>query len=257
MSRHILLITLITIALATRPAQLQALDPELRLGPHEVVAGLDLRSKLVDNGGLRHNDVVTRAYGRGRFHGVGLQLDAFIAVGNDHLRDTDAGEIPQMSVRIDYLIDMPWFQMIPRYTMITYPAFSNVDEAHWLGLDAWVLLPWEGVEAGASVDFDLDDNYGWHAAIGSRQFLQTSGIDLHAWQLLNYGSSDYHQYLGAGDRRGLTTLNLGGKVTVPLPFIHSWITAGLDGHWWLNSRDRAAVENSTELIMSFGFEFRL
>ncbi|MFW5860197.1 MAG: hypothetical protein ACOCYP_09240 [Planctomycetota bacterium] len=247
---------LLALIIATGAAP--ALESELFLGPEEVVAGVEILSQHIEDGAIRLDDVSTRLYGRGRYANVGVQLQTWIAIGDDDARRIDSGEFTEISGRIDYLYETDTFQLLPHYIVNGYPAYENVDEAHWLGADFWYLLPWEGVEIGTSFDYDIGDEYGWFASIGARQFLQNAPVDFRSWQILNFGDTDYHQrYTSGADNDGLTTFELGGEVIVPMPWINGWITGKVEGHWWLDSKDKDRLEDSAEMVIGFGGQFRL
>jgi hypothetical protein len=188
-------------------------------------------------------------------------------------------ETTQLTLGVDYLIEMQdVFQILPHYEFVTYPNWREAPykaDQHWLGVDAWYLLPIQGMEVGASVDYNpiynsrRDDNTGSggghghdiRSAIAARQMIQDAPMDVTFYQVLNFGSSSYKMsFFGMDDEAGVTTLDLGLRYVTPFFINEFWITARLEGHFWLENDDREALRiagrNTSEVIMAVGFEWK-
>ncbi len=288
---------------------LSAVETDLRLGLHEVVAGLELRSQHVTAGREYSDEPAVAAKVAGRLFNFGISTEAIGALTDDEYNAVKGGEVREATLRLDYLIEIPrdymWFgaQIMPHYKIEWEPdqSLQSNKEPHWLGVDAWIMLPLEGSEIGGSFDIDADDNHGWHASAGARQFITYAPVDLSFWQVVNFGGSRYHQYrTDVTDKRpeedflllqtavfgikngipannfkpfviyqaidsanrthkpaeGITTIEAGAKVTMPMIWENSWATISCEGQWWVQRRDRHAVRDNFELIIGVGLEYR-
>jgi hypothetical protein len=251
----------VAVALAAAfAAPLSAVEPDLRLGPAELVGGVELQSQFVEHGAVRVDDTTAHSYVRGRFFNVGLEVQSWLAVGDDDRRNMDHAEIPEVRLRLDYLWEMEGlFQILPHYQTSYYPAYgSRIAEPHWIGVDGWYLLPWEGMEVGGSFDFDAADDHGWWGSVAGRELVQAAPLDFLFWQALNFGDSEFHRnYLTGVDTSGLTTFELGARVTLPLPWDYTWFTGNAAAFWWLDEDNRDALRDDAEFVISFGAEARM
>lgn len=283
MSMHLISRSFLVCACALMAlGQAAAVDHELRLGPNEFTAEINILNKQIDQGATRLDAITAHAEVSARFYGFGVTLDGWMAIDDDEFRDIGVGEITELRARVDYLIEIPdVIQILPHYETSYYPATGNSatgdglqrqrildvldpfrterwgDEPHWLGVDAWLMLPWEGFEVGGSFDFDVAKNAGWRGAVGARQFVQIGNLDLAFHEVLNFGNTRYHDFLIGSNARGLTTIEAGMVATLPLPWEYLYVTANLGGHWWLQSKDRNVLADSVEIVGGLGIEFRL
>ena len=153
--RRTALLTLASLATAA------AADAELRLGPEEFILGTELANVQVEHSATRVDDAVLRPYVQGRFWNIGLDAEAWLALGDDEDADIDTGELTEAAFRVDYLFEMQdIFQLLPFYQNHTYVELDPddaVEDAHWLGLDFWYLTPFEGLEVGGTFAVDGGD----------------------------------------------------------------------------------------------------
>ncbi len=237
-----------------------AVEPTLEKGPDDWHGSFKFLSQQVDDGAQRFDDLTAQTSFSGRFANVGLQVDTWTSFDTDKATNVDFGEFTELRLRLDYLVELDdvGLQIIPHLQTSSYPEISNADEPQWFGVDAWYMLPVEGIEIGASFDTDLDDHHGSFFSVGVREFFQDDGFDLVAWQSLNAGSEDYHAYLGGDpDTSGFTTLELGFEALMPLPWQGLWMSGGIEGHWWLDSNDQdARNDDMAEVMFSIGVHLR-
>ncbi|MBA2480302.1 MAG: hypothetical protein H0V44_06550 [Planctomycetes bacterium] len=277
-------LTLVAGFTGTVDAAVSNVDPAQQTGPNDLVLRTEFLSKHIDHGIIRNDDATARLSASGRWgfidtpgarQGLGAHLNAFFAIGEDQRQNppTSPFECTELDFKVDYLYealdnsDIPLFQIIPHYEFITYP---NVNEQQnylkfrqsWLGIDAWYMLPWEGIEVGGGTDWNLNsDAHMFRAAAGAREFYQDAPFDLAMWQLINFGNRAYKTYF-AGDNRksGFTTLDVGGKVTLPLPWNEFWTYVQAQAIYWVDSQDRkvlhAAGIDVGEFIIGIGVEWR-
>ena len=212
-------------------------------------------SEQVDRGGTRSSEPVAYGLASIRYANVGFQGEMWLALQDDDDRSVDAGDNTEMRFRLDYLFEkQDFYQIIPHLEQSYYPSLpSSVDEPLWLGVDFWYLLPWEGIEAGGSLDIDLDDNYGVYGSIGLREMYQNSPVDVLAWQVLNFGDEDFHEAWTGSDSAGLTTLELGVDVTLPMPWVNSFITFTAEAHTWIMSDDRDNLDDDSTFTIGITF----
>jgi hypothetical protein len=248
-----------------------ALETELQLGETDnIVAGVELLNKHYTNEAVRHDDVTAHGYANVRWYDIGLTLDGYLAVDGaiSPTTDVDTGETSEVTARLDYLFEITDIaQIIPFFEATAYPNDTGRGRFHWLGTDGWYMFPWaEGLEFGASAAYNLNDEvetglheHHWIGSVGSRYFWQDAPIDMMAWGLLNLGSRSYHEITSGTDNQGFTTANIGGKITLPLPYDAWWTFLRLEGNWWLDSEDRDSIRSfggdPSEIIIGIGAEF--
>jgi hypothetical protein len=271
-----------SLALCAVAASALAVEPSLRLGPDEIVVGVDMVNQHVDQGAVRSERLTLHGEAAFRIANIGLTFDAWMALADDPSRELEVGEFTEMRLRLDYLIEIgDSLQLLPHYETSIYPAAGDSstgdglqrdqildvlnpfrpedwgDEPHWLGIDAWYMLPWEGMEVGGSFDYDLGQNTGWRGSAGARQFIQIANLDLAFYEVLNFGNKPYHDFLIGSQGSGLTTLELGARVSLPLPWEGWLVFATGEFHWWVDSDDRRAIDDPVQLVGGFGVEWRI
>ena len=226
------------MALSAGLSQMHALESELQLGPQDARLSAGLLDKHLVEGALRSDDVALGGLARGRYENIGLGIRSVLAIGDDDQRDVDHGDLLEVDLWADYLITIPdYAQIIPRYRTSFFPYDDDADEPHWLGVDGWYLLPYEGLEVGASIEADLVGDWGWLGEIGARQLVQDvdTSLDLRFWQLIGIASADFHEQTTGAASGGFTTLELGAQASAPLPWEATWVHLRLETHWWLES----------------------
>jgi hypothetical protein len=247
-----------------------ALETDLQQGPDEVVAGGELLNIHYTHQVNHHEDVTAHGYVDYRFWDVGVHFDGYMAVdGNkNETPEVKSFETTEVTGRLDYLMEIPdMLQVLPFVEVTAYPNITGKAPFYWLGAESWYMLPWEGLEVGASAQYNLQDEtntarqeHHWIGAIGGRQFFQDAPLDLSFWEVFNLGSRSYHEISSGTDKQGLTTLNLGAKATLPLPWDDLWTFLRLEGNWWLNGDDRDSIEaagrDASEVIIGIGVEYR-
>lgn len=254
-------------------ASASAMETELQLGEQDnVVAGFELLNKHYTNNVVRHDDVTGHGFFTGRWNDIGLTLDGFAAVDGGTQSsglDVGTGETTEATARLDYLLEVTGIvQILPFFEISAYPNISGKAPFYWLGTDVWYLFPFmEGLEFGASAAYNLNDEtnssrqeHHWIGSFGARYFYQDAPLDYVVWGLFNLASRSYHEITSGTDKQGFTTFNVGGKLTLPLPWDQWWTFLRLESNWWLNSSDRDAVKavggDSSEVILGIGAEFR-
>ena len=270
---------LATVCLATMSiGAASAVETELQLGPDDLRIGAELVNKHYDQGVIRNDNVTAIGHLDWRFWDVGVHGDWYMAVNGDKTADISAGETTQVNLGVDYLFEMEdIFQIIPHYEFITYPNWVDVpykDDQHWLGVDAWYLLPWPGIEVGGGIDYNPfyngeTDEYkarggsGGHAlrgALAARQFYQNAPLDIAFYEVLNFGNGEYKKFLVGDEDEGLTTLDIGIRYVAPFFLDQLWMTARLEAHFWLEADDRDALDaagrNTSEVLIGIGFEWK-
>jgi hypothetical protein len=278
--------SLATVALATfTMGGACAVETELAKGPDDFLVGVDLLSKHYDQGRVLNDGVTAKGTIQGRYYDVGLKVDSYMVLGeelnNPYTGNRNTfGTTTQFDAKLDYLIEVEnLLQVIPYYQWVSYPNLGNVphsDQQHYLGVDAWWLTPLQGVELGGGVAYNpfynADENkYGtgggasnhdFKAGLGAREFYQHAPVDLVFWQLFNFGNQQYKQFtdpFNTTGGRGITTLDLGVKLTQPLFMKDLWTTLSLEGHFWLEKSDRTALRaaniDPNEIILSVGVEY--
>jgi hypothetical protein len=265
---------------AVAQAATEPLEYDLQKGPDDVVLTGELLNKDYDQGVIRNDNVTAHAGLTVRYFDIGLHLDDYMAIGGDPNlpRPVKSGETTQFNAGLDYLVEMTGvFQVLPHYLWETYPnlpkqPYKNQEE--WLGADGWYELPYQGLEAGFSFDYNpfyngQDDKFvaggglaghAFRSAIGARELFQHTPVDLIFWQTLNYGNGEYKNFLIGDDHTGFTTFDIGVKYTAPFYINEWWTVFRLEAHYWLEDRDRNILQRagleSTEIIIGFGFEWR-
>ncbi len=225
-------------------------EQNLQLGPDYLTLRGGFLSQQIDKGGARSTEPVIYALAGGRFNNFGLTGEGWIAMADDDDRAVEAGDNTEIRLRLDYLFEKEeFFQVIPHLEMSMYPSLpSSVEEPTWFGFDVWYLLPWEGLEVGGSIDFDVNDEYGMYGSIGLREFYQNSPFDLFAWQVINFGDGDFHSAWTGHDDPGLTTLELGVELTLPLPWEKTWINLSGEYHYWIMDDDRDHLPDDSYFV---------
>jgi hypothetical protein len=255
-----------------------AVETDLQLGPDDLRLGAELVNLHYDQGVVRNSNATLIGHFDARWWDIGLHGDWYLAANGDKSLDVTAGETTQINLGIDYLFEMQdVFQIIPHFDFITYPNLVEQpykNDQQWLGVDAWYLLPWPGIEVGASFDYnpfynaekddyDVTGGSGAHAlrgAIAARQFIQNAPLDIAFYEVLNFGNGEYKKFLIGDEDEGLTTLDLGIRYVAPFFLDQLWMTARLEAHFWLESDDRdyfrAMNENYAEILIGVGFEWK-
>lgn len=248
------------LAALTASTALVAVEPELRLGSDSAVVTSEILSQYVHDGALRSKATTWRNHGRVRYLGLGLQADLYATLEEDRRRELDTGDLVETRLRADYLIELPGLaQIMPTLRYQYFPAWEDefdVDEPLWLGVEGWYLLPFEGLEVGGSIDYDLLDEHGWFAEIGARQLAQIAPLDLQSWQLIGLGDGDYHAFTAGNDDSGLGALQLGGLATLPLPWNDTYATLRAEYSYWLRGTDRDSAPDNGQFSIGIGFEWR-
>jgi hypothetical protein len=180
------------------------------------------------------------------------------------------GELVDLNLKVDYLLQIngvypdggPFLQLIPHFEWNTYPYQPSNDlkkDQRWLGADMWWATPLAGVEIGANSDWNVAMP-GYRGAAAMREFYQAAPFDLAFWQVVNWGSTSYHNYWAGSDHRGLTYGNLGARATVPLAWVDWWVYGQADWTYWLSSEDRDRMSllnrDAGDLQFAIGIEFR-
>lgn len=237
---------------------LPAVEPELRIGPAEAVIGSEFLSQYVDQGAVRTEATTWHNSARIRYFDFGLEGEFFLLLEDDERRDLEAGEVVEADLRLDYLFEIEGYaQILPLLRYEYFPEWADdIDEPLWGGVEAWYLLPLEGLEMGGSVNADLLGEHGWYADFGLRQLFQQAPLDLTAWQLVSFGDKDYHAFTSGNRDAGIGALQLGVLLTLPLPWPDTYATLRTELSAWLDEDDRDVVEDDYEFVVGAGFEWR-
>lgn len=247
----------------------QAINPMLGGGgtadpgtPYYVGIETAVESKVLDDNRVVQDDAAIGLKGTFRAYGFGLTLDTDWALGQapDYSRPgktTNPGELVRTALTLDWALEIrdprqpkvPLLQLIPHFTMVTYPNQVDVyttdydnllkDKQRWLGLDLWWALPIEGVELGAGIEQNLSTT--WRACrgdFGAREFYQTSAIDFSFWQTVGFGDSEYRLAVAGKDKSGFNAVRVGGRATMPffIKGLDSFFE--LDISYWLDQKIR-------------------
>ena len=280
---------LATVCLATMTiGSVAAVDTELQSGPSDFKVGIELANKHYDQGVVRSEDVTGIGHFDARIWDIGLHADLYMAINSDSStagmpgwqpQKIAAFETTQINLGIDYLFEMQEiFQIIPHYNFTAYPNWNErayKSDQHWFGVDAWYLLPIAGVEVGANIDYNpfynsrINDNGGsggthshdLRSALAARQFIQNAPLDVAFYQVLNFANGTHKSnFYGMDDECGVTTFDLGLRYVTPFYLNEFWLTARLEGHFWLENDDRTTLrnagQNTAEVIMAVGFEWK-
>ena len=281
-----MLVPALAACAGTASAAVSNLDPELQIGPDDAVVGGELLSRQLDQGVVRMDNTTAHLSASGRFgilndgpddhSGLGAQVDGYFAVGEDQQnqpRPVQPGEMTEFNGKVDYLYDvhdptthLPFIQVIPHYEYVTYPNVSQQQNflkgrEHWLGGEAWYATPLDGIELGADVDWNLNHHaHMFRGAVGAREFYQDVPFDVRGWQLLNFGNKDYAERLYGGDTKGITTIDVGGRITLPLPWEETWTYFQGQAVYWADSKARKVLraegQDVGEFIIAVGVEWR-
>jgi hypothetical protein len=257
--------------LASLTGSALAVETELQTGPDDLRVGVELLNKHWSHGTVIHPDVTSHGSFDFRWYDVGVHLDGYVVLDGapgPHDEVINDLETTEVTGRLDYLIEIEnYVQIIPFVEATVYPSTQGATRFNWLGIDAWYMLPFEGLEIGGSAQYNLMDNTEpeiehdnhWLGSIGARQFYQDPPIDLMFWEVVNMASRSYHRITTGADTQGVTTLDLGGKLTLPLPWHETWAYLKTEGHWYFDSDDREALEaaggDKAELVIAIGFEY--
>lgn len=249
-----------------------ALDINLQTGPDSARITTTLENQQWSNGRIIDDQAVGRLSGAFRWYDVGIRLDGVIAL-DGRPTDTDIHdfETTEFTLNIDYLIEIEQLMQIRPFIEVTsYPYISGSPKFSWLGLEMWYLTPLEGLETGASIQYNLadsqpgdkaaDPDHHVYGEIGVRYFYQEAPLDAVFWNTIGIGNSSYHQVTTGADTQGLTTFNLGGKLTLPLPWEEMWMFGSAENIWYVDSEDREALADASQsrsnLIFKLGVEWR-
>jgi hypothetical protein len=259
-----------------------AMDTDLQIGPSDSRISAELVNQHYDQGVVRNDNVTVVGRADFRFWDIGLHGDYYAALNSNRDAKPDqitAGESTQINLGVDYLFEIEnLLQIIPHYNFTMYPNWDKQAykaDQHWVGVDVWYLLPIQGMEIGVNMDYNpmyhSRDNEnkasgGTHghdlrSAIAMRQFVQNAPLDLQFYQVLNMANGTFKRHFyGMDDEGGLTTLDLGMNYITPFFLNEFWVTARLEGHFWLEHDDREILRqagaNTTEIVMAIGFEWK-
>ncbi len=236
----------------------------------QFMGGFELLNKLYDEHTVIHGDVTGEATLSARIWDIGVRLTGDMAIDGDHTTPDSIHtfETTRITGRLDYLLEIQdYVQILPFVETKTYPHISGDAPFNWGGVDVWYLTPIEGVELGGSAAYNLYDNSDytgstnyWVGSVGARELYQDAPIDLLLWQTVDLANRSYHERITGVDKQGITTINLGGKLTLPLPWEEAWATLDLEGHWWVLSDDKDALQlagkDPGEIVFGIGFEYR-
>jgi hypothetical protein len=286
-------VSLLTVA-SHASAEVSNVDPEQQKAPEDIVLRSELLNELDDQGAVRDHNAVLHVGAEGRTlfgqnipgtrQGLGAQVDGYFALGEDQSTNPklDPAELVELDTKVSYLYEaldanrIPIIEFIPNYQFTTYPT-QNIREIYlkwreqWLGSDVWWCAPVEGLEFGGGIYYDpRHDAHMIKGAVGAREFYQDAPFDLASWQLFNFGNNSYKRYFagsgqpppasGGTSHGGLSTMDLGGKLTEPLPWVDMWSYVQADWSYWLMKSDRAYLNktgrNVGEFVFSIGMEWR-
>jgi len=236
-----------------------AVETELRIGPEEWLLDTEFLNQYVDKGAVRIDGTAWRGRGRGRYFGFGLELETFLAIEDDDARDYEHFEPVELRLRADYVAEFEGYgQLIPYIETSYYPpdSFDNVEEPVWVGVEGWYMLPFEGLEAGGSLNVDAAGEHGFFVDAGMRELIQVAPLDFQAWQTINFGDDDFHQFTSGNDDSGFGVLSIGQLTTLALPWDGSFATLRTELYAWLEDDDRDVLEDDVEFVIGVGFEWR-
>ncbi len=248
-----------------------ALDVDLQTGPNEARLAAELLNQHWSNNVVINDASTGHLSGRFRFYDIGLQLDGFLAL--DGQGDTDVGdfETTEFTARLDYLIEIEQYvQILPFVEVTSHPYDTGRPAYTWIGAEAWYLTPLEGLEAGASIQFNFGDSRGAGKAndpdnqilstLGVRYFYQEAPLDTLVWLLTDIGNTSMHKAVSGVETRGFQTIKIGGRMTLPLPWEEMWFYGQAENIWYVNSKERDALElagrDRSELVFALGVEWR-
>jgi hypothetical protein len=264
-------------ALIVAAGAASAVDTDLATGPNDARASLEVASKHYDQGVIWVDDA-TAHYGiSGRLYGFGLALDGWTAIGEDtEARPAKVGglETTQLQARLDYLLEVdfmagvPMLQILPHWIGILYPNQKpspiNNDQ-NYLGADVWFQPPvqgFEGLEFGGGMDFNADRKLrSFRGFGGARQFFQAAPFDFALHEVVTFGNNAYWQHLSGREDSQIGVLELGAKMTTPLPWREWWTFVKADGYYWLDGDQRTlnrdnGIDNGG-FIIAVGIQWQL
>jgi hypothetical protein len=251
---------------------LAALDVDLQVGPDEARLSAELLNQQWSNNAIINPAATGHLAGDFRWYDIGIHIDGYMALdGGPTSAEIHDFETTDVTLRIDYLFEVEQYvQILPFIEITSYPFFTGSPKYNWLGIDAWYLTPLEGLEVGASVQYNLDDSApGGKEADPEHHVLVTSGVrylyqeaplDVLVWSLLDIGSASYHKATTGADTQGLNTFKMGGRMTLPLPWEETWLYGQAEQIFYVDSEDRSTLKDAgrdrSELVFAVGVEWR-
>lgn len=254
--------------------------------PHpEYFVGVDgmLKSKVLDDYRVIHDDAAIGLNSQVRAYGLGLGLDTDWALGQspDISRPGDKvnpGELLRVGLTIDWAIEIsdprdpkiPLLQIIPHFSYVTYPNQRDIDvpgnrnwlkdRQRWLGADVWWALPVEGVELGAGLEQNISTAFrATRIGLGGRQFIQYSAVDLAFWQLLNFSDAEWREAVGGVHRSGMNTMVAGARVTMPVFVKDVFAFVESEASYWPSKAIRNNLRDSGQdggnVVLSVGLNW--
>jgi hypothetical protein len=236
-----------------------AAETDLATGPNDARATIEVSSKHYDQGVIRVDDAALHLQASARFFYVGVQLDTWTALGQDQNakpRKVGGLETTEVKARVDGLIPInlsagiPIVQILPHYEGILYPNQPSSpinNDQNYFGVDVWATPPFrgfEGLEWGAGLDRNADRTlHSLRGFVGARQFIQAAPIDLALHEIVTFGNSAYWHYMTGIEDSQLGTVEVGAKLTTPLPWRGWWSYLKADVYYWLDSDQRSANRN--------------
>lgn len=257
--------------LTTAMTSVVALDVDLKLGPNEAVITSELLNQHWSNNVLRNDSATGHLGGSFRFFNIGIKVDGYLALDGHSQEEIGDFEVTEMSLRIDYLIKMEqYFQILPFFEMSSYPYDSGRPAFVWAGAEGWYLTPLEGLEAGASMRFNLADSRSDakaadpdnHAVItmGARYLYQEAPLDAMGWLLTDIANRAFHLATTGTETRGIQTVKLGGRLTLPLPWEEMWLYGQAENIWFVHPTERDHMRDTGQdrsvLTFALGVEWR-
>jgi len=260
--------------LASLAAPAMAAEPELQQshGDNGTDAKASLEVLNIHNtyDVTRHDDVTAKGHFTGRYWDIGVHLDTYMALDGNPGTTADSFEVTEFTGRLDYLFEMEgYFQILPFYQGTVFPDINGRARFNWLGTEAWYMTPLEGLEVGGQVAYNLHDDgatdggneHHWWSYVGGRYFYQDAPLDLVTWANVGLGSRSYHEISSGTTKQGLTTVNIGAKATLPLPWEETWAFLRVEGIWWPNHDDqesmRSAGQDPNEIVIGVGAEWHM
>jgi hypothetical protein len=246
-----------------------AAETGLATGPHDLRAFAEIESKHYDQGVVWVDDATAHYGVQGRLYTVGLQLDAWTALGQDtgaSPNKVSGLETTQLRARLDTLIaidfdrGIPFLQILPHWEGILYPnqrpsAINN--DQNYFGADVWVAPPFkgfEGFEFGGGLDRNVDRTlHSFRGFVGARQFFQAAPLDLALSQVFTFGNGAYWNQLSGIDDSQIGVGEFNADLTLPLPWRGWWAQAGAKVFYWLDNDQRdynrdAGIDNGGFIV---------
>lgn len=247
-----------------------ALDTELRLGPDEARLNATLENQHWSNGRIIHDASVGRLAADFRFYDVGVHIDGVLALDGSSSQAITDFETTEITFKVDYLFEViDICQIIPWVEISSYPFDTGSPRYIWGGVDFWYLTPLQGLEAGASLQYNIADaapNYKRASpehhvvgTFGTRYLYQAVPLDTMAFALFDLTSRSYSNFNAGVSNQGLYTFRLGGQMTLPLPWEETWLVGSAQNIWYIDSdvRDSLAMQgrDRSELLFTIGVEW--